>query len=250
MNQRSVMDIVVLGGGTAGWLTALYAKIVMPTKRITVIESDEIGILGAGEGATPHLITLLDILDIPVSHFIKETGATIKNSIKFTNWNNEGSQDYYHHSFNVYGNVAWSFYNQNVNYVQSSPSSYVAGCALGQRLPEYDLNSKLAKYNKVPFLFDERRQDVSNPIIQFEPISSFSIHFDAIKVASFLKATFPNRPVRIAIIFSLPLFPSLLQPVSAVYMFHVAHNQPGESRQPEKSLQCHRLLHFLFYSLS
>jgi glycine/D-amino acid oxidase-like deaminating enzyme len=47
MNQRSVMDIVVLGGGTAGWLTALYAKIVMPTKRITVIESDEIGIFKA-----------------------------------------------------------------------------------------------------------------------------------------------------------------------------------------------------------
>ena len=197
MKQRSVMDLVVLGGGTAGWLTALYAKIVMPTKRITVIESDDIGILGAGEGATPHLITLLDILDIPVSHFIKETGATIKSSIKFTNWNNEGNQDYYHHSFNVYGNVAWSFYNQNVNYVQSSPSSYVAGCALGQRLPEYDLNSKLAKHNKVPFLYDERRQDVSNPIIQFEHISSFSIHFDAVKVASFLKKIAIERNINV-----------------------------------------------------
>ena len=197
MNQRSVMDIVVLGGGTAGWLTALYAKIVMPTKRITVVESDEIGILGAGEGATPHLITLLDILDIPVSDFIKETGATIKNSIKFTNWNNEGSTDFYHHSFGVNGNAAWSFYNQNVIFVHSSPSSYVAGCALGQRLPEYDLNSKLAKYNKVPFLYDERRQDVSNPIIQFEHVSSFSIHFDAIKVASFLKKIAIGRNINL-----------------------------------------------------
>jgi glycine/D-amino acid oxidase-like deaminating enzyme len=49
--------VVVVGGGTAGWLTALMAKKSQPNLNITVIESKEIGILGAGEGSTPHLNT-------------------------------------------------------------------------------------------------------------------------------------------------------------------------------------------------
>jgi glycine/D-amino acid oxidase-like deaminating enzyme len=43
------MNIVILGGGTAGWITALYAQRTMPEESITVIESSELGILGAGE---------------------------------------------------------------------------------------------------------------------------------------------------------------------------------------------------------
>ena len=47
--------IVIVGGGTAGWLTALKAQRSYPDLDITVIESNDIGILGAGEGSTPYL---------------------------------------------------------------------------------------------------------------------------------------------------------------------------------------------------
>jgi 2-polyprenyl-6-methoxyphenol hydroxylase-like FAD-dependent oxidoreductase len=89
--------IVVVGGGTAGWLTALFIQRTFPSLDITVIESKDIGILGAGEGSTPHLINFLDLLNIPVSDLIQNCDATIKNGIKFTNWKND--KDFYYNSF-------------------------------------------------------------------------------------------------------------------------------------------------------
>jgi tryptophan halogenase len=53
-------EVVVVGGGTAGWITALYVKRCYPNIKITLIESSDIGILGAGEGTTPHFIALLE----------------------------------------------------------------------------------------------------------------------------------------------------------------------------------------------
>jgi len=49
-------NVVILGGGTAGWLTALYLDKYFKGSNITLIESDKIGVLGAGEGTTPHII--------------------------------------------------------------------------------------------------------------------------------------------------------------------------------------------------
>ena len=80
------MKIAVVGGGTAGWITALYVKKIYPESTVTLIESKEIGILGAGEGATSQIIELLDFLEIPVSELIKKCNTTIKNGIKFVNW--------------------------------------------------------------------------------------------------------------------------------------------------------------------
>jgi tryptophan halogenase len=195
-NPRAIKDITVLGGGTAGWLSALYAKTIMPTKSITVIESEEIGILGAGEGSTPQLITLLDIIDVPVSDLVKHTGATIKSSIKFTNWKNEGDRDFFFHPFGLNGNANPSFYNQNINFIQSTHSIYAALYSTDEDYLHFDINNKLSKDNKVPFLLDENRQGVSDPMQYFEPVSSFSIHFDAIKLAAYLKEIAISRGIR------------------------------------------------------
>jgi 2-polyprenyl-6-methoxyphenol hydroxylase-like FAD-dependent oxidoreductase len=92
-------NIVVVGGGSAGWLTALKAQRSYPDLNITVIESTEIGILGAGEGSTPYLADFFDHLNIPLSDLIKNCDATIKNGIKFTNWNNDG--EFYYHGFST-----------------------------------------------------------------------------------------------------------------------------------------------------
>jgi 2-polyprenyl-6-methoxyphenol hydroxylase-like FAD-dependent oxidoreductase len=81
--------IVVVGGGTAGWLTALSVKKAYSDFDVTVIESKEIGILGAGEGSVPQLVEFFESLDVPVSDLIKNCDATLKNGIKFTNWNND-----------------------------------------------------------------------------------------------------------------------------------------------------------------
>ena len=86
---------VVYGGGTAGWLAALNLNKFMPYSEVTVVASSEIGILGAGEGTTPHFMDMLERLDIKEQDLFDNCKATYKRSIKFTNWNGDG-KDYDH----------------------------------------------------------------------------------------------------------------------------------------------------------
>ena len=87
MNYRK--KIVILGGGTAGWLSALFLKKNFIHCEIIVVESSSVGVLGAGEGSTPQIVDFFDAIGIPLSDLVKHAGATIKNGIKFTNWNND-----------------------------------------------------------------------------------------------------------------------------------------------------------------
>mgnify|MGYP003704701163 CR=1 FL=1 len=57
------MRFVIVGGGTAGWMTSLFIQKKMPYADVTVIASSEIGILGAGEGVTPHFVELMEELE-------------------------------------------------------------------------------------------------------------------------------------------------------------------------------------------
>jgi glycine/D-amino acid oxidase-like deaminating enzyme len=86
------MEIVVAGGGTAGWLTALYAQHICPNDNITLIESEDIGILGAGEGSTPQLPWMLFGLGISENELIKYANATFKMGISFENWRGDGKK--------------------------------------------------------------------------------------------------------------------------------------------------------------
>lgn len=86
---------VIIGGGTAGWVTALTIKKYIPYCDVTVVASSEIGILGAGEGVTPHFNELMSDLDIPMQGIFDNAKATVKAGIKFTNWNGDGV-DYFH----------------------------------------------------------------------------------------------------------------------------------------------------------
>jgi len=195
--ERPIQEVTVIGGGTAGWLSALYARHMMPTKVITLIESDEIGIIGAGEGSTPHFVDLLNILDIPIDILFKEAGATFKNSIKFTNWNNEGDEDFYHHSFKVYGNASMRGYQQDPRYMQDAPSMYVTASSANINVNQYDLAAKLSKENKVPFFYDPRKEEIveGNSIYKFENIQAFALHFDAVRLAQSLKKIALSRGI-------------------------------------------------------
>jgi len=91
------MKIAVIGGGSAGYLSALLFKKHYPEYEVTVIDSSQIGILGAGEGTTPLFYDTLKGLEISIEDFIKETKATVKNGIKFINWATD--KDFYFHAF-------------------------------------------------------------------------------------------------------------------------------------------------------
>ena len=92
----SLNKITILGGGTAGLLAALMLKQQNKNSCVSVIESDKIGIIGVGEGSTEHWKTFMEYVQIDLAELLRETGATYKNGIKFTNWNGDG--DHYWHA--------------------------------------------------------------------------------------------------------------------------------------------------------
>lgn len=85
--MASARGILIVGGGTAGWLTAAYlARFFAGRIAITVLESPEIGIIGVGEGAFPTIRSTLQFLGIDEAHFIREASATFKQGIRFDDW--------------------------------------------------------------------------------------------------------------------------------------------------------------------
>ena len=88
------MNIVVLGAGTAGLVTALMLREKYPTYSITIIKSDNIGIIGVGEGSTEHWAWFMNYVGINNEELIHETGATVKIGILFKDWHS--NSDYVH----------------------------------------------------------------------------------------------------------------------------------------------------------
>jgi len=193
MNKRNLKNIVILGGGTAGWITALYIERVMPDANITLIESDEIGILGAGEGSTPHLINFLDFVGIPASKLVKEADATIKNGIKFTNWRNNNS--FYYHGFYLFNNLDFDGCNLHEKAL-SINSAFTSSITLDGDVNEFSLTSKISEQNKVPFVYKmQASQEPADNILKYDGLGTFSLHFNAVMLADSLRNVAMSRGV-------------------------------------------------------
>jgi len=81
------MNVVVLGAGTAGLISALMIREKYPFFNITVVKSGEIGIIGVGEGSTEHWTQFMNFVGIDLPELIYKTKATVKIGILFKNWN-------------------------------------------------------------------------------------------------------------------------------------------------------------------
>jgi tryptophan halogenase len=102
MQNKNIRDIVIVGGGTAGWMTAAaMARILKGDYRIRLVESDDIGIIGVGEASIPHLATFNSILRIDEAEFLRATQGTFKLGVEFVNWGAIG--DRYVHGFGKLG---------------------------------------------------------------------------------------------------------------------------------------------------
>jgi tryptophan halogenase len=89
--MNHVNSVAVVGGGTAGLVSALILKKSYPDIDIAVIRSKDIGIIGVGEGSTEHWSNFMDFIGIEFNDLIKNTDATFKSGIMFKNW---GAPDY------------------------------------------------------------------------------------------------------------------------------------------------------------
>ncbi len=101
--QARLKQIVIAGGGSAGWMTAAALSSLLDPKdvSITLVESDEIGTIGVGEATIPDIINFNRMLGIEEAEFMKATNATFKLGIEFIDWGRKG--DRYIHPFSVHG---------------------------------------------------------------------------------------------------------------------------------------------------
>ncbi len=100
-HANKIFKIIILGGGTAGWMSAISLQHKWKDKNIsiTLIESPDIGIVGVGEGSTPSLKNFFDDVEIEESEWMKECNATYKVGIRFDGWSSEPGFESYRHPF-------------------------------------------------------------------------------------------------------------------------------------------------------
>lgn len=103
-----IKKVIIVGGGTAGWMTASYLKKAVPGVDITVIEAPAIPRIGVGEATVPNLQPVFfDFLGIPEEEWMRSCNAGFKGAVKFINWKTDpatGGKDHFYHPFGLIPN--------------------------------------------------------------------------------------------------------------------------------------------------
>lgn len=172
LSENSIKKIVIIGGGTAGWMTAaaLSKLLSHPEIDIHLVESDNIGTVGVGEATIPHIRLFNQLLGLTENEFIKKTNATFKLGIEFVDWDEIGKS--YIHPFGPYGvpmeGIRFHHFWLRHKAMGSNAS-----------IDDYNLQVMAAKAGKF-----QRPQRIQN-----SPLSTieYAFHFDASLYAMFMR---------------------------------------------------------------
>lgn len=172
--MNSINNIVIVGGGTAGWTTAAcLARVLKNTQsKITLIDSPNVATIGVGEATIPPLVEFIRFLGINEQDFVKKTQATFKLAIKFNDWNQIG-EHYWHQFGSVGADIDGKAFYQHwfKSKQQGNPHCYT----------DYSPAIAMAKENKfvIPPSAQNQQQSILNG-------ATYAWHFDALLVANYL----------------------------------------------------------------
>jgi len=168
----AVRHVVIVGGGSAGWLTAGLIAVEHrdrsgPTLRVTVLESPDVPAIGVGEGTWPTMRDTLRRIGVGEADFVRACDATFKQGSQFVGWVDGQAQDRYTHPFTLpkgYGDtqlaVAWSARGE-------VPFAHLA-CFQ-------------------PHLCDAGRGPKQFATPEFAAVANYAYHLDATKLGGFLR---------------------------------------------------------------
>ncbi len=129
MSEPPPVRVVVLGGGTSGWMTAAaLVRHLGPLAHVTVIESEDIGIVGVGEATLPHIRHFIEQLGLDETEFMAATSATFKLGIDFQGFGAIG--DSYIHPFGTYGREIGGVAFHHFWLRQQSGRNHIDGAAI------------------------------------------------------------------------------------------------------------------------
>lgn len=179
VEDTSIKHVVIAGGGAAGWVSAsLLAKILGKSINITLVESEQIGIVGVGEASIPPLVNFNTALGLDEKTFMQETQATIKLGIQFENWCRQG--DTYMHAFGSIGKN-FPFCDFHHFWIKSQQ------LGIKSNYWDFSLNYQTARKNKFAHL---------NHMEGNLPGLSHAYHFDAALYAKLLRRLGENFGVK------------------------------------------------------
>lgn len=178
--HNRLQNIVIVGGGSAGWMTAAALSSLLPegSAQITLVESDKIGTVGVGEATIPDMINFNAMLGIDEAEFLKATTGTFKLGIEFNDWGRKG--DSYLHPFGTHGVDM-----QGIDFHQYWLHARASGKA--SRLQDYSMCAAAAAENKFT------RPD-TNPRSILSHIR-YAYHIDATLYAKYLRNFAEDRGI-------------------------------------------------------
>ncbi len=172
-NVESIQRIIIVGGGTAGWMTAAALCKVYEDKslEITLVESDQIATVGVGEATIPHIRYFNERLGIDEHEFMLATKATYKLGVELSNWGALG--DRYFHPFGEFG-----FNTDGVSFYHYWLRARLAGYEAA--IDEFSLAAVMAKAGKFAYPSAKRGS--------LRSTYSYAFHLDATLYARYLRS--------------------------------------------------------------